>query len=157
MFQLIYVSTAARPMEAADLRAILGTARERNAELEITGMLVFHSGHFVQVLEGDETAVRGLLADIRSDGRHRNLRVIDESHHAVREFSDWSMAFRDLSLSSASAAGFSEFLNEPTDPMPRRASPGTKSNGGNDSNLSTSAHVLQLFRKALADPLAVAH
>ncbi len=41
MFFLVYVSSATRPVSGEDLRALLETCRKNNAELEITGMLLY--------------------------------------------------------------------------------------------------------------------
>ncbi len=58
MFFLVYVSSATRPFSGEDLRALLETCRKDNAELGVTGMLLYKDGNFMQVLEGDEDAVR---------------------------------------------------------------------------------------------------
>jgi len=67
---LVYVSSATLPFSGEDLRALLATCRENNAELGVTGMLLYKDGNFMQVLEGDEQAVRGLYARIAADPRH---------------------------------------------------------------------------------------
>ncbi len=64
MFFLVYVSSATRPFSGEDLRALLATCRKNNAELGVTGMLLYKDGNFMQVLEGDEEAVRGLYEKI---------------------------------------------------------------------------------------------
>jgi len=40
MFFLVYVSSATLPFSGEDLRALLATCRENNAELGVTGMLL---------------------------------------------------------------------------------------------------------------------
>ena len=60
MFRLIYVSTARELMDKDALLGILAKAREKNARLGITGMLLYKDGNFLQLLEGEETIVRGI-------------------------------------------------------------------------------------------------
>lgn len=98
---LVYVSAAARPLNADDLKNILTTARENNASLNITGMLLYHDGNFIQVLEGEQETVNTIFEKISRDPRHTNIiRVVQEP---IRErlFTGWSMGFRDVGLLDA--------------------------------------------------------
>lgn len=114
MFSLVYVSSATLPFSGEDLRALLATCRKNNAALGITGMLLYKDGNFMQVLEGDEEAVRGLYERIAADPRHGGEITLQEGLAEGRQFPDWSMGFRDLnSPDERSALGYSEFLNAP--------------------------------------------
>jgi hypothetical protein len=94
--QLGYVSTAAAPMPREALLGMLHQARAANATFGITGLLLYHNGHFVQALEGAEDAVRDLYARICRDPRHRDVAIIFEQTIDQREFPDWSMGFKAL-------------------------------------------------------------
>ncbi len=148
VFQLVYVSTVSRPLGTPDLLEILASARKRNAELGVTGALLYRADHFIQVLEGQEREVRELLELINGDPRHRHLRVIHEGEVGEREFPEWTMGFADLSLSSLHLEGFNEILNQPGYPLPAYET---------SVRLSTSEHLLRTFRRALADPLAAVY
>lgn len=114
MFYLVYVSSATRPFSGEDLRALLETCRKNNAGLGITGMLLYKDGNFMQVLEGDEEAVRGLYARIAADPRHGGEMILQQGFTEGRQFPDWSMGFRDLDSPEVRAEpGYSEFLNTP--------------------------------------------
>ncbi len=114
MFFLVYVSSATRPFSGEDLRALLATCRKNNAELGVTGMLLYKDGNFMQVLEGDEDAVRGLYARIAEDPRHSGEITLQQGFTERRQFPDWSMGFRDLDVSEALAdPAYNEFLNAP--------------------------------------------
>jgi len=78
---------------AAEIHRLLKQARERNARLGITGALLFTEGRFVQVLEGDEAPVMGLIEDIKRDSRHCDIDVLPARLAPERCFSQWSMAF----------------------------------------------------------------
>jgi hypothetical protein len=114
VFFLVYVSSAAPPFSGDELRALLATCRKNNAALGITGMLLYKDGNFMQVLEGEEEAVRGLYDRIIADHRHKGEITLQQGFTEGRQFPDWSMGFRDLdSPEERSTPGYSEFLNAP--------------------------------------------
>ncbi len=114
MFYLVYVSVAAENVSRDDLLEILSWSRTKNAEAGITGMLLYKEGNFMQVLEGEESAVRDLYTRIRQDPRHLGIVTLVEGERERRCFGDWSMGFHDLSAPEArQVPGYSEFLNTP--------------------------------------------
>ena len=96
MFYLIYISTASGPMADDDLVALLDQSRRKNADLGITGMLVYQLGNFMQLLEGDEAVVRNLFETIKRDKRHFAVISIITGTSTDRNFDDWSMGFCNL-------------------------------------------------------------
>jgi len=96
MFQLVYSSTELCPFSADQLKVLLEKSRERNQQAGITGMLLYQRGRFLQVLEGEEEAVRTVAARIERDSRHGWISVLHEGTSERREFPDWSMGFRNL-------------------------------------------------------------
>ena len=96
LISLVYISTATAPLDAA-LHGILTRARENNARLDVTGMLLYREGQFVQILEGASGAVHDLADEIRADPRHTDMSVILDEPIEAREFSDWSMGFQPMS------------------------------------------------------------
>ena len=55
------------------LEEILEQSRTNNAKAGITGILLFDSGAFFQVLEGGDEAVEALYARIQGDPRHHSV------------------------------------------------------------------------------------
>ena len=96
MIRIVYTSRATEDPDAADLRGLLGTARELNEQHGVTGMLLYAHGSFMQVVEGADDAVRATYARIASDDRHTDLQVLLDGTIAQREFSDWAMGFDHL-------------------------------------------------------------
>lgn len=102
MFRLVYVSSAAEPFSQNELLDLLTKARAKNHRLDVTGMLLYKDGNFMQVLEGEETVVRGLFESIERDARHFGVIVLleefvqEESEIEGRAFADWSMGFRNF-------------------------------------------------------------
>jgi hypothetical protein len=93
IFHLVYVSTAARPMDDGALENLLVEARERNRREGITGMLVYCGGNFMQALEGSRQAVERIFASIKRDSRHRNVQMLLTFEDERRDFPDWSMGY----------------------------------------------------------------
>lgn len=119
IYSLVSVSSATASFSEAELNDILATSRKNNARSNISGMLLYKDGNLMQVLEGDESAVRVLYAKITGDDRHQGHMILWDGYESTRQFSDWSMAFRNLDKTeSVDAPGYSEFLNTPlTDPV----------------------------------------
>lgn len=114
MVSLVYVSSATRHFSAEDLVALLKQSREKNARLDITGILLYKDGNFMQVLEGPDEAVRQLFSTIAADDRHTGVIRLLERPLDQRQFADWSMAFRNLNDPALrEVPGYSEFMNEP--------------------------------------------
>ena len=92
---LLYISRCAlEPERAAEQVAdILATARSRNAELQLTGALIWTEVCFAQILEGPEASVDEVMAGIARDPRHTDMRVLFKRPIAERRFSDWRMAY----------------------------------------------------------------
>ncbi|MDE3066856.1 MAG: BLUF domain-containing protein [Verrucomicrobiota bacterium] len=114
LFQVAYISTASDFFDKRALREILRESNGRNAEAGVTGMLLYKNGHFMQVLEGAEDAVKATFQRIQRDPRHHGIIVLLEGPVEQRHFQTWSMAFRDLDLPDhQDVPGYSEFLNTP--------------------------------------------
>ena len=116
MYQIVYVSSAAVHFAKPDLYALLAKSRTNNTRAGVTGMLLYRDGNFMQVLEGEEGAVRAVYERIERDPRHHGSMVLLRGETPGRHFPDWSMGFRDLSSPeerAAAAGGFSDLLNTP--------------------------------------------
>lgn len=117
MIQLVYVSSAIHPFSTEELVTLLSKARIRNAAVQVTGMLLYKDGNFIQAIEGEEDAVRQLYARISTDTRHRGAEVVIDEEISQRTFAGWSMGFRNLADAETQALpGFSRFMNHPMQP-----------------------------------------
>ena len=99
VFQLLYVSAAAKGVDQAEIEAILASARARNAAQNVTGMLLYADRSFLQVLEGVQADVEAIFARIAKDPRHTGLSVLLEYNVPERNFREWSMGFERLQAS----------------------------------------------------------
>lgn len=96
MFTLLYRSDAVALLPFSALADICIKSAARNRRLGITGFLVEHEGTFLQVLEGEETAVNDLYITLTRDPRHRNLTVLGFGERPGRSFGFWAMNFGPL-------------------------------------------------------------
>lgn len=122
MHQLLYVSNAASDISIRALDDILTASRRNNARLDITGLLLFIDGGFLQILEGEERAVRELYSRIAADPRHSNLRLMLDRGVPARAFADWSMGFEQPCMDDPETAGMFGVAREA---IHGRLSPGT--------------------------------
>jgi len=96
MHRLIYTSTATRLLQRDELNKLLNTARRHNSVARITGMLIYHDGCFLQVLEGEKDAVERCYKQICRDGRHSDYIELANEAATHRLFSDWWMAYQQF-------------------------------------------------------------
>ncbi len=109
--QYVYLSTAKVLFREEALLRLLGHARDSNAAVGITGLLLHSGEHFLQLLEGDKDAVYAVVAKIHKDPRHGEfLRLIDRPADD-RIFPDWSMGLASMAeISPEHQAEFSSFI-----------------------------------------------
>ncbi|RVU81748.1 BLUF domain-containing protein [Leucothrix sargassi] len=93
LMNLIYASKAVDDFSNDDIVRLLTRARKRNASLKVTGMLLYDSGSFFQVLEGDESVIKSLFTDIKRDPRHHRIVQIISEAIPKRQFAAWSMGY----------------------------------------------------------------
>lgn len=96
MFYLMYLSTAVQLMNENELDSILDQSRKNNLKANITGMLLYKSGVFMQMLEGEKETVLNLYDKIEKDPRHKNSTLILSGNIQQRHFKDWSMGFVNM-------------------------------------------------------------
>jgi hypothetical protein len=111
LYELIYVSVATRDMSPADVKSLLDNARQKNAQRNITGLLVYHHGEFMQLLEGDKEEIFSIYHKVSEDKRHRQVNLLWNGPIQERSFANWEMAFVGLDdLALDTTAGYSSFL-----------------------------------------------
>ena len=111
--ELIYTSCATREMSGSDLSELLVRSREKNARLNITGLLIYGNREFAQLLEGDKNDIFHLYNTIVEDDRHQQVHLLWDGEIKKRSFTDWSMAFlniKDIDLTNLEA--YSHFLQD---------------------------------------------
>jgi hypothetical protein len=94
LYRLVYYSRNRSSGDVgAEIEAILAASRRNNAMAGVTGALLFNSGCFGQVLEGNRRAVEATFERIQCDARHGDVSLLAFERVAARAFGNWSMAF----------------------------------------------------------------
>ncbi|WP_157816180.1 BLUF domain-containing protein [Spirosoma pollinicola] len=93
---IIYFSTSSWSFTSEDIQDILQQSRSRNAQVGITGVLLYMHGHIIQVLEGDKPAVDDLFERIKKDTRHKQVICVLNQSIKAHLFSQWSMGYETL-------------------------------------------------------------
>lgn len=96
MEYIVYVSTAKRLLSEKELIDLLKVSRAKNKKYNVTGMLLYCQGTFMQVLEGDKNSVELIYKTIELDLRHKNIIKLAEGSLKKRSFPEWSMAFASV-------------------------------------------------------------
>ncbi len=123
IYHLIYQSSATVRLDQKQLMELLKLARLKNEGAGLSGMLLYRDGLYLQYVEGLRSDVYALLNRLKNDPRHQAIRIIRESILRHRLFSDWSMAYKNLSgLKSSNVPGYSESLQGQST-MPIEGSP----------------------------------
>ncbi len=92
LYNLVYCSRAVPGTDPFALDRIIATARRRNPQQAITGVLVFGGGVFFQWLEGPRDNVTRLMDRIKADPRHQDLVQLSDSEEVRdRLFPNWAM------------------------------------------------------------------
>jgi hypothetical protein len=101
--QRVYRSTAVRPLGHTALRDLLEQARERNKRENLTGLLVYHEGCFVQWLEGPASGVERVWQSIQADTRHTEVEALPTPWSPHRLFPEWRLRLASGELPAAEA------------------------------------------------------
>ena len=110
VFQLGYASAATRPFSDEELVELLSRARIKNESLGVTGMLLYHEGSFLQILEGDQERVESLYETISRDPRHTDAMLLFRRDGEQRHFDEWTMGFHRVRPGSDVPEGLNRFL-----------------------------------------------
>jgi hypothetical protein len=120
VLSVVYSSAATRSFTDADLAELLIMSRSTNHATDLTGLLLYRRGRFLQVLEGPEATVRDRMAIITADPRHTRVRVLVEETRNERHFPDWTMGYEPISpVMSEEVPGYERtFTDEDDDADP---------------------------------------
>jgi Sensors of blue-light using FAD len=92
LIQMLYVSRAVGPQTTTVTASILATAQAHNRQHGISGVLCQGQGLYIQLLEGERSALNVLYTRIVADRRHKDVELLLQGEIASRRFPDWSMA-----------------------------------------------------------------
>jgi blue light- and temperature-responsive anti-repressor len=93
---LVYKSRVQIDLSASDVYQLVKAAAVKNADRDISGVLLFDGDYFLQYLEGPDGEIRDLYNSISMDSRHRKIVKLMEDQSPTRRFGVWSMHAIDV-------------------------------------------------------------
>lgn len=88
LHRVIYASRAVGATGSTlSIAQILGASDANNRRRGVTGCVMFHQGHIMQMLEGHRSDLNGLMSRLREDPRHTDIRVLVDMPIVARAFS----------------------------------------------------------------------
>jgi len=88
---LVYSSTASEEHKPALMESILEASVRNNKKVEVTGLLLYRFGHFIQLLEGEINDVTSVYNRVSKDKRHSKIQIISQFQTNSRLFATWNM------------------------------------------------------------------
>ena len=88
--QYLYISTAP-DLGREEVDEILAASARNNPKREITGLLLYNGRNFLQLLEGSESQLVGLMTRIAHDPRHSGVSMLGRREVEDRVCPDWAM------------------------------------------------------------------
>lgn len=90
--RFIYRSKETCAFGSSELELLGIDSSLRNLELDVTGILFYNGGIFLQLLEGPSENVQVLASKIRCDSRHEDFTVILDEPAEFRWSATWLMS-----------------------------------------------------------------
>lgn len=109
LHRFVYLSHASRPFDEDTFHQVLEISRKNNARDHVTGLLLYHEGSILQVLEGERAALNACYYRISRDHRHHTCRLLVAEPSVSHIFPDWQMA--RFGMSDLEVAQRNQFLN----------------------------------------------
>ena len=92
-YTLCYVSTCIEDLSAKDLEQLFRVNKRNNVKLDISGILIYNNGNFLQILEGHELKIKNLFNKIKLDSRHQDIIPLINMTIDERIFDDYESGF----------------------------------------------------------------
>lgn len=99
MHIIVYTSELASDEDDVNklLADVVAKSKINNPRRGISGLLFYHNGRFLQIIEGEHDALEQLMSILQQDSRHKDIvRIIDEDIYQ-RSFAQWNMDSLNLS------------------------------------------------------------
>ena len=113
LIHIVYISISHRDLSEKELSDFLRDIRAKNKKNNVTGLLLYNEGSFIQVIEGKKKTIQTLFKLVKNDKRHTNIIELLIEPIMERSFPDWSMGFKLINNKDLEQIpGFSGLMNE---------------------------------------------
>ena len=93
---IVYISNAVKLFKEGHLDKLFYQSVQNNTLKNITGILLYNEGTFIQILEGEEQTLNNLFMTIHTDRRHNNITKILDRRIGERLFKKYRTGFNTL-------------------------------------------------------------
>lgn len=93
LMSFAYTSHASHALTQQDLEHLLKVSRARNAQFNVTGVLLYVNGCFMQYLEGAQRDLFEVIEFITTATQHHQIKMGEFLPISKRAYPDWTMAF----------------------------------------------------------------
>lgn len=107
---ICYMSDSTNDESMLTIKDIYKKAKLNNAKNNISGVLIYHNGNYLQVLEGNENDVNKTYERIAKDTRHKNIIKVINANVEQRIFEDYNFGFT-IVRSSSEFEELNDYLN----------------------------------------------
>jgi hypothetical protein len=115
LISLIYASQSTEYFHEHEIPDLLQQVRLANAKQEFTGMLLYISGSFLQVIEGHTAMIDSVFGRILQDKRHTQVTLMARESIPERAFEGWTMMHKTLDpVEAGELIGEMDFFQSPT-------------------------------------------
>ena len=91
MRRIVYHSVSTKPFSRGEIAALVLASANYNAKVDVTGVLVYEDGCFLQVLEGPSVSIDMVMLRIEKDPAHQNIQTVQDQAVGGRLFQNWAM------------------------------------------------------------------
>ncbi|MBJ6367826.1 BLUF domain-containing protein [Snuella sedimenti] len=93
---ICYISDSQNFKSEDNLLNLYNKAKTNNLKHNITGILIYKNGNFLQVLEGEQEMVDNTFKRISLDSRHKNIIKVINTTVEQRIFEDYNFGFTTI-------------------------------------------------------------
>ena len=117
MYRIIYLSSATTKFTNDEILTLLRNSRKNNEVNDITGLLLYSDGNFLQIIEGKSKPLKKLYDKISVDPRHKNIIKVFEGKVSSRIYPNWKMGFNSIDKKFNPQVVKDDILYENYDPI----------------------------------------
>tara|TARA_R100001369_G_scaffold91925_1_gene134804 strand:- start:210 stop:608 length:399 start_codon:yes stop_codon:yes gene_type:complete len=117
VYTICYISSESSDLKENQLEEVFSTTKINNGSEDITGMLLYYYGNFLQVLEGEKETLLNLFENIKKDKRHKNIITIFNKQNEHRIFEGYKSGFSIIKTKS-DLKNLKKYLNKTKDTTP---------------------------------------
>ncbi|WP_051957605.1 BLUF domain-containing protein [Altibacter lentus] len=114
MHTICYLSNKVPHVDLHNIEELFETTQRNNLSNNITGILLYLDGNFLQVLEGKKEVIGPLFDSIMKDARHTSIFVILDKSIDDRTFNHYRSGF-SVVKNQTDLSNLKEYLNTTVD------------------------------------------